>query len=176
MEAQGNRRLADRWLGRDMKHGFTFDDKSIVVGNMKYAHSIPDVYECAGLTPKRRDWLNGFFARVCVCGVHLIHAHKQPLVILTESYGLLAWNHVSKIENILNSGDLASLILSSLCCWRSAVSPDAMTPTGSCCLYRDLIFFHGHYISLLLTLSPKTRTHSHPLPLSTSKSTTLHSL
>lgn len=50
-----NRRLADRWLGRDMKHGLTSDDKSITVGNMKYAHATPDVYECAGLTPRQRD-------------------------------------------------------------------------------------------------------------------------
>lgn len=48
MEVQGNRRLANRWLGRDMKHGLTFHDKFIVVGDMKYTHATPDVYECAG--------------------------------------------------------------------------------------------------------------------------------
>lgn len=66
VEVQGNRRLADRWRERDMKHGLTSDDESIVVGDMKYAHATPDVYECAGLTPGQRDWLNGFFSCVCV--------------------------------------------------------------------------------------------------------------
>ena len=55
MEVQGSRRLADRWLGMNMKHGLTSDDKSITVGDMKYAHATPDVYECAGLRPEQRD-------------------------------------------------------------------------------------------------------------------------
>lgn len=54
MEVQGNR-LTDRWLGKDMKHGLTSDDKSIAVGDMKYAHATPDVYKCAGLTSRQKD-------------------------------------------------------------------------------------------------------------------------
>lgn len=55
MEVPGRRDQADRWLWRDMKHGLTSDDKSIEVGDMRYAHAAPDVYECAGLMPRPKD-------------------------------------------------------------------------------------------------------------------------
>lgn len=45
MEVQGNRRLENRWLGKDMKHGLTMDDKSVRVGVMKCMYATPDVYE-----------------------------------------------------------------------------------------------------------------------------------
>lgn len=89
VEVRGSRDLNDRWLGSDMKHGLTYDDKSIKVGEMKHAQPIPDVYDCAGFMPRLRDWLNGCLA-LCVFSVSYAlkptHTHTQPLVILTENF------------------------------------------------------------------------------------------
>lgn len=114
-------------------------------------------------------WL--FCLCVCLCPwCTLIHTHKhtqtQPLVILTESFRLLGWNHVSlKLKTSLTQGTSPSSSSSYTSTSSSFVagkqqylSSDVMTPTGSCCLDRDLIFLPGHTISLLLTLSTETYT------------------
>lgn len=55
MEAEGSSVWPiDGWRV-DVKRGLTSDDESIAVGDMKYAHATPDVYECADLMPRDRD-------------------------------------------------------------------------------------------------------------------------
>ncbi len=123
VEVQGNRRRADRWLGRDIKHGLTSDDKSITAGDMKYAHATPDVYEHAGLTTRQRDWLNDPFACVCVC---VCDAHWYTHTNTALSFWLKAsgcWAEITSLKLKIS--------------WTQGTSPSSSSSSSSLSLLQE---------------------------------------
>lgn len=119
VEVQGNRRLANRWLGWDMRHGLSSHNKSIRVGDMKY--TLPHLMYMSVQSQAKRliKWLFCHSLCECVCvwererNRHMLHSHTNTgsPVILTESFRQLGWNHIPlKWKTSLTQGTSLLLI------------------------------------------------------------------
>lgn len=107
------------------------------------AHAPHLMYISVGLSGQRH-WLNVCLSP-CVCMLmHVTHSHTV-LSFWLKASGSWSESHLSKIENIFNSGDLHPPLPPSLCSGREAVSLDTPTPTGSYCL--DKYFFWRYCMS-----------------------------